>query len=76
MCYTDNMTKYDKGIEFIALNDEPKERNIEVIKDMISVILLSVMFTKPEREVANDVLSFRITMDYISNDGSLDQRCS
>ena len=50
---------YRFGVEWIALNDECSERDIEMIESLISVALLADLFGKTTEEVARDVLRYR-----------------
>lgn len=53
------MTKYNKAIEWVAFNDEPRDINIESISEMISVGLISDVFNKTPERVAMDVYELR-----------------
>ena len=53
------MASYRAGVEWIALNDEPQEMDLEAISGYISTILLAVVFDKNIDKVAQDVLRFR-----------------
>lgn len=56
------MTKYKRGIEFIALNDGPGDDEAEFVDHvagMTTVILMSEIFGKDTNEIANDVVRFR-----------------
>lgn len=50
---------YRKGIEWIALNDEPDDRDAENVAGYISTILLSDLFGKDPDDVARDVVRYR-----------------
>lgn len=50
---------YRYGVEWIAMNDEPSERDIEAMSGLISVCLLADLFGKDQSRVAEDVLRFR-----------------
>ena len=56
------MTKYQRGIEFIALNDDNGSQHAEntiVVEEMVSVVLMSEIFGKSVSEIAQDVVKFR-----------------
>lgn len=53
------LTKYQRGVEWIALNDEPSLTDEESIVDLISVGLISDIFDKNPYTVANDVINYR-----------------
>jgi hypothetical protein len=50
---------YRRGIELVALNDEPGELDAEVVQTQISVILLADLFEIPVERVARDVVRIR-----------------
>lgn len=50
---------YRKAIEWIALNDEPGEMNVEITSEMISVGLIADLFGKTQQEVARQVVKRR-----------------
>lgn len=52
-------TLYAKGLEHYALNDNPGERELEVIQQSTSVALLADMFGLSVARVALDVLKVR-----------------
>lgn len=55
------MTKkmYQKGIEWIACNDEPTEMEIDVVKSQITVCLLADLSGKFPSTVAIDIVNIR-----------------
>lgn len=50
---------YLKGIDWIAANDEPTERNPVTVSEMISATLLAELFDKEPLEVGLDVVKAR-----------------
>lgn len=54
-----NSPRYQYGVEWIAVNDEPSEMATEVVKDQISTILLADLFYKEPEEVAEDIIKVR-----------------
>jgi hypothetical protein len=50
-------TLYDDAIWWIAHNDEPNERNLLVLEQMVTVYLIADTFDKCPGEVAKDVLA-------------------
>ncbi len=50
---------YRDGIAWIALNDDPEDRNPDQIALMISVLLLADLFGIEPEKVAADVIAFR-----------------
>jgi hypothetical protein len=56
---------YRAGVEWIALNDEPGDRDPETASDYISSLLLAELFgVEPER-VGRDVVRYRTKHDPI-----------
>ncbi len=53
------MTKYQKAIEWIALNDEPNMVDMEEINGLISVELAAFIFDKTNYDISEDVIKFR-----------------
>lgn len=51
---------YRHGVEIIALNEEPEERDPGVVAGMISVGLLATLFGVTTERVAGDIIRFRI----------------
>lgn len=51
--------KWRFGVEWIALNDEPTERDPEAVASLISVALLADLFGKTTEDVAKAVLQYR-----------------
>lgn len=51
--------KYLRGIEWIANNDEPDEKNPIVLANMISVLLLADMFDLLPEDVVKDILKIK-----------------
>jgi hypothetical protein len=51
--------RYRKAVEIIALNDEPLERDVNVIEEQISVALIADIFDVPPSELAKDIVRFR-----------------
>lgn len=51
---------YRFGVAWIADNDEPAERDPEVLASLISVELLADLFDKEAETVARDVLRLRV----------------
>lgn len=51
---------YRKGVEWIAYNDEPFDRDVESIAGYISTLLLADLFGKPAAEVAEAIRRVRI----------------
>jgi hypothetical protein len=54
---------YRFGVEWIGMNDEPLERDPEVIATFISTALLADLYGKEPLEVAKDIERFRIKHD-------------
>jgi len=50
---------YRLTVEFIALNDEPMDLDLESIRNYISTITASVAFGKRQEKIAADVLRWR-----------------
>lgn len=50
---------YRRGVEFIALNDEPLDRDETSVRQYISTITLSEVFGKPTDVIAKDVMRIR-----------------
>ena len=50
---------YRKGVEWIALNDEPDTMDVDEIAGFISTALLADLFGKDEHEVAKAVARWR-----------------
>lgn len=50
---------YRAGVDWIALNDETAELDVEVVQGMISVCLLADLFEKHQEDVAADVVRQR-----------------
>lgn len=50
---------YRAGVEWIAMNDEPTERDPELVKGVISVCLLADLFGCEAAVVAQDVVRYR-----------------
>jgi hypothetical protein len=56
------MTKYERGVQYIAENDEPTltlDTDLEEISDLLSVVAVATAFGKPQERVAADVLRYR-----------------
>lgn len=51
---------YQKGIDIIALNDEPLEMNVRIISEMISTSLIADMFDFNPLKVARDIKRIRV----------------
>lgn len=52
-------TKYQRAIEWIAVNDEPEWTDITMVMEMISVVLIADVFKKNTKKVADDVINYR-----------------
>lgn len=52
-------SKFEKAVQWIADEDEPNELDPEVIKDSISVQLISCVFEKEEDEIARLIVKKR-----------------
>ena len=50
---------YRWAVEWIAINDEVMERDVDVIATFISTALLADMWHKDTKDVAKDILRFR-----------------
>lgn len=50
---------YRHGVEWIALNDEPEEMDVDEVACLVSTCLLADLFGKEERVVAADVIRKR-----------------
>lgn len=50
---------YRKGVEIIALNDEPGDMDVTSVASFTTVGLLADLFGKTTEEVAKDVVRFR-----------------
>lgn len=57
---------YREGVEWIAVNDEPAETDINVIAELISTVLLADLFGKDPMDVARAVLKVRVEQYKIS----------
>lgn len=55
---------YKKAIEWIAENDEPREIDLKVISEMISVLLIADLAKKDPIEVAKKIADYRIKHIY------------
>lgn len=51
---------YRHGVEIIALNEEPEERDPAVVAGMVSVGLLATLFGVTTERVAGDIVRYRI----------------
>ena len=51
--------KYKQLIEWIAYNDEPLERDREVISGFVSTVMLAHVYNLNHLHVADDVLAYR-----------------
>jgi hypothetical protein len=51
---------YRRGIEYIALNDEPREMDESNMSGYASVHVLAEVFQKDEKDVARDVVRYRV----------------
>lgn len=51
--------KYATAVEWIAVNDEPMELDLEGVQGYISVLLVADVFGKEAEDVAKDVISLR-----------------
>lgn len=54
---------YRKGVEWIALNDEPEDFDPESISEYISTSLLAFLFGKDEIEVGRAIVRYREKLD-------------
>ncbi len=54
------MTRYRKGVEWIALNDEPEDLDPESVAGYISTSLLADLFGKDPLVVAQTIVATRI----------------
>jgi hypothetical protein len=52
-------TKYQRAIEWIAINDEPGWDDFTMVIEMISVVLIADVFMKNTTTVANDIIKYR-----------------
>ena len=50
---------YKRAVEFIAMNDDPENRDVESVAGYISTITAAVGFGKDNMQVARDVVAFR-----------------
>lgn len=50
---------YKTGVLWIAVNDEPWDKNLERISTLISTLLLADLFELEPAKVAADVLKYR-----------------
>jgi predicted P-loop ATPase/GTPase len=50
---------YKKAVEWIAINDEPSETDLEEISGFLTVTLIADLFNIDEQVVAKDVLKIR-----------------
>lgn len=55
--------RYDLAVEWIALNDEPGERDVAVVDSLISVVLVADLWHVSPADVARDVVRFRERCD-------------
>lgn len=53
------VASYRKAIEWIALNDEPGETDLDAMSQMISVALIADLWVKEPETVAKAVLRYR-----------------
>ena len=51
--------RYYHTVEFIAMNDEPCESDVDEIANMISTVCASVAFDWPADRIAQDVYEMR-----------------
>ncbi|MEM1375851.1 MAG: hypothetical protein AAGG69_00535 [Pseudomonadota bacterium] len=61
------MASLKKAIEWIAENDETMQEDPEAMADLISVSLVADLFGKPNREIANKVISKRLQLGIIGS---------
>lgn len=57
--FASKSTLYRKGVEWIALNDEPSELDQETVSNQISTLLLADLFGIHEIAVADDIIEVR-----------------
>lgn len=50
---------YKRGVEFIALNDEPEDEDPESVQYYVSTLTLAATFDKAADVVAKDVVKYR-----------------
>lgn len=50
---------YREGVAWIAVNDEPDERDAEIVAEYVSTALLADLFGKRDSEVGRDVVAYR-----------------
>lgn len=50
---------YARGVECIALNDEPTVMDVDTIAEMTSVVALAYAFEVSETKVARDIVDVR-----------------
>lgn len=58
-CNGVKLLSYHEGILWIAENDESAERNVEIISELATTMLLADLFKRTYIEVAQDVLKQR-----------------
>jgi hypothetical protein len=54
--------EYKRGVEFIALNDDPgssQAMEVEHVQHQISVITMSEILNKPAKQIAKDIVKYR-----------------
>lgn len=51
------------AVEWIAYNDEPSDRDVESVSDMISVVLAAELFTVAPEAIAKKVVAMRTRND-------------
>lgn len=56
---TKKKTKYQRAVEWIALNDETGETDPFVFADLVSVVLIADVFGMDPRDVTRHVFSYR-----------------
>lgn len=50
---------YEFAIAWVAVNDDPTEKDPQVVTDQISVVLVADLFGKEPEEVAADIIKLR-----------------
>lgn len=50
---------YRDGVDFIAMNDEPHDLDVEQIASYTTVVLMAQLFGTTEEKIAADILRIR-----------------
>lgn len=54
---------YRESVEYVALNDEPSDLDVESVAGFISTDLVAFIFGKEREQVASDIVRYREKLD-------------